>query len=113
MDSPHPLFPDQRDYDLQRAVIDTGDADVPACVTITFKHKVTGRTRRFLFSQARIRSFPFCYYGDFPPVYVGTTQGRQWEPGCEIEVGDLDPGDVWFYAAGMEEIKDAPAARPT
>ena len=41
----------------------------------------------------------------FLPVYVASLEGRQLGH-FQIEVGDTDPGQEWFFAQAMLELKD-------
>jgi hypothetical protein len=104
----HPIFPRQNEYRLDRIILDSGDpfTDDDAVAELTFRHQVTGSLKRLRFTDVQFERVPFQYLRGYLPVYVSTTKGRGWEPGTEIEVGDLDPGDVWFYASDVKDISD-------
>jgi hypothetical protein len=101
-DHPHPLFADQREYALCRAMIDTGDETTEAFAVLTFRHHKTGRLRRFRFTGVTLADGYLGRIGEYP-IYVATLEGRGWA-GLKIEVGDSDPGGEWFWAAELEEI---------
>jgi hypothetical protein len=105
-ESAHPIFPEQSEYRLDRIVLDSGDpvTDQDATAELTFRHKLTGNLKRLRFTGVRLSSVPFQYLRGYLPVYVATTTGRGWESGTEIEVGDLDPGDVWFWASEAIDV---------
>ncbi|WP_422930850.1 hypothetical protein [Singulisphaera sp. PoT] len=104
-DSQHPLFRDQREYVLERAVLDTGDATHGAEAALTFRHHPSGQVRTFRFTGVSFTSGCGAAMGlrGYLPVYVATLSGRGWEAGERIEVGDTDPGGVWFWAETIEE----------
>ena len=104
-DYQHPLFQDQREYVLERAVLDTGDAAHGAEAVLTFRHRQSERVRAFRFTGVSFTSGCSAIMGlrgDLP-VYVATLDGRGWEAGERIEVGDTDPGGVWFWAEAVVE----------
>ena len=102
----HPLFKGQREYTLERAVLDTGDDSHEATAILTFRHTPTGRLRSFRFTQVGFVQGCGSVFNmrGYLPVYVATLAGRGWEGGAQIEVGDSDPGHEWFWADTIEEI---------
>jgi hypothetical protein len=105
-DHQHPIFQDQREYVLDRAIFDTGDASSEAVAVLNFRHRSTGELRAFRFAGVAFTSGCGSVVGlrGFLPIYVATLEGRGWEEGQRIEVGDADPGGVWFWADTVEEI---------
>lgn len=112
IDSPydycHPSFTDQRQYALERAVVDTGDGRTDSTVTLTFRHSATGNRRRFHFVGVAF------VYGSismltqirgYLPVYVSSLDGRQLDGYARIEVGDTDPKEEWFWAESVSELE--------
>lgn len=104
-DHQHPLFRDQPDYVLERAVLDTGDASHETTAVLTFRHPPSDRVRSFRFTGVAFT--PGCgavmNLRGYLPVYVATLARRCWEGNSRIEVGDTDPGGVWFWAEAIEE----------
>ena len=99
----HPALVGQRDYSLVRVMIDTGDESSDATAVLYFRHE-DGRCRvlRFHGVQLALGFGAVAQLRGFLPVYVADVSGRGWEPGVTVEVGDTDPGGVWFWAASVE-----------
>jgi hypothetical protein len=106
----HPLLVGQRDYTLVRAVIDTGDESSEATAVLHFRRgNGDRRVLRFLGVQLAHGVGAVAQLRGFLPVYVAAVSGRGWEPGVTVEVGDTDPGTVWFWAASVEAEPGAAA----
>lgn len=105
-DHQHPVFRDQREYVLVRAVMDTGDESDEATSVLSFRHRESGLLRKFRFSGVALAlgCGSVANLRGFLPFYVATLEGRGWDHGVKIEVGDTDPGSVWFWADAVEEI---------
>jgi hypothetical protein len=97
---------EQGEHVLERAVLDTGDASHEATAVLTFRHGPSDRVRSFRFTGVGFTTgcgAIMSLRGDLP-VYVATLEGRGWEGQVQIEVGDTDPGGVWFWAEAIQEI---------
>lgn len=105
-DHQHPLFQDQQEYKLTRAVLDSGDESNEATAILAFRHQSSGRMRTFRFFRVALTVGvkQIASIRGYLPVYVASLEGRGWEQ-SKIEVGDTDPGDVWFWAESLEEIR--------
>ena len=102
----HPIFQGQKEYALERAVFDTGDASNEAAAVLTFRHGESGRVRVFRFAGIGFTQACGNVMGlrGYLPVYVASLEGRGLEHNIRIEVGDTDPGNVWFWAEAVEEV---------
>jgi hypothetical protein len=111
----HPLFHGKREYTLERAILDTGDAANEATALLSFRHR-SGRIRTFRFSGIGLAAGcgAIANLRGYLPVYVASLAGRGWESSTQIEVGDTDPGGVWFWAEAMAETTEpnSPAVGP-
>lgn len=104
----HPIFPNQREYRLERAVLDTGDDSCEANAILTFRHCSSGQIKSFRFRRVAYQMGCIAVLGlrGYLPVYVARVDGRGWEGDLTIEVGDTDPGDVWFWAESVDEASN-------
>ena len=104
----HPVLVNQRDYTLVRAAIDTGDESSEATAVLHFR-RVDGdqRVLRFRGVTLAFGVGAVAQIRGFLPVYVAAISGRGWEAGMTVEVGDTDPGAVWFWAASVEAAPGA------
>ncbi len=105
-DYQHPLFQNQKDYTLQRVILDTGDEEHEAIATLTFSHNESQQIRSFRFRNIGLTVYcsSIVNIRGYLPFYVATLEGRGFGKGINIEVGDTDPGGEWFWAESIEEI---------
>jgi len=101
----HPLFQNQQEYQISRVMLDTGDDQNQSSAVLYFRHKKTDQTKKYRFTDITLTQYCGAFTGlrGYLPVYVATLAGRGWESE-KIEIGDTDPGGVWFWAEKMEEV---------